>query len=120
MIKASVLEMLEDEVKRGRVERIEALYLKGGFGKCTIYKDRTRHLDTRVYEAGKTVLEVGATIGSHTHLYDSESWTVIAGKVEVNSVVYGPGATITCEKGKKHYCVNLADSESVLRFVKKI
>lgn len=115
----SILEKLEDEVKRGKAKRTEVIGLKGGVGKATIYTDTIQHPDPRSYEAGKTVLDDGATIGVHEHSNDSETWTVLQGEIEVNSEKYGPGKTIVCKQGGHHYAKNIANGKSVIRFVKR-
>lgn len=115
----SILEKLEDEVRKGRVERTEVMGLKDGVGRCVIYADTIQHPDSRVYASGKIALDEGAIIGIHRHFTDSETWTVLQGKIEVNSKKYGPGQTITC-KDDHHYAKNIAKGKSVMRFVKRM
>lgn len=93
--------------------------LKGGKGKCIIYTDKCTHPDPRVYEAGKILMRQGASIGEHTHEDDWEEYTVLAGMVTSDQKVYFPGDTMVCQKGGSHSVENIADGESVLRFVKR-
>lgn len=110
---------LEKMALEGRISKRVELNLKGGLGVCAVYTDIVKHPDSRVTVAGKIVMGEGATIGMHPHDNDSETYTVLSGRVMSNGVVYGPGNTMVCQKGESHDCVNLADGESILRFVKR-
>lgn len=110
---------LEEMASKGQVSKRIEQNLKGGLGVCTVYTDLMKHSDQRVSVAGKIVMEYGATIGTHQHTEDSETYTVLAGKVQSNGKIYSPGESMICSKGKSHNCVNLAKCESVLRFVKR-
>ncbi len=115
-----LIESLDRGVDEGKLRRRLVVHLKNGFYSCAVYTDQVKHPDTRVYEAGKIVMERFATIGVHAHEKDSEEYTVLAGKVISNGVVYGPGQTMICKKGETHSCTNVASGESVLRFVKRM
>lgn len=84
-----------------------------------IYPDKTKHPDTRVHASGRIALYKGQSIPRHTHNDDSEEYTVIVGRVEVNGREYGPGENVRCEKGDSHYCKNLHSELSIIRFVKR-
>lgn len=114
-----ILEKLEDELARGQVERTPEKNLKNGVGRVDVYKDTIRHPDKRVYESGKIVLYQRSSIGFHMHFDDSEVYTVLSGSIEIDGETHGPGDAVECEKGSGHYCKNLADGKSVIRFVKK-
>ena len=110
---------LEKMALEGRIFRQVKPNLKGGLGVCVVYTDRVKHPDSRVTDAGKVLMGDGATIAMHPHDNDSETYTVLSGRVMSNGVVYGPGDTMVCKKGEMHDCINLADGESVLQFVKR-
>lgn len=112
-------EMLEKHLKEGKVERTEVIGLKGGEGRVDIYKDKAKHKDSRIWESGNLLLSRGAIIGMHTHDDDSETLTILDGKVEINGKEYMPGEVFYCNRGEYHDCKNLADSESIVGFVKR-
>ena len=103
----------------GKLRRRDEVALKGGKGMCIIYTDKCKHSDPRVYEAGKILMREGATIGEHAHENDWEEYTVLAGMVTCEREVYFPGDTMVCRTGKSHSVENIAEGESVLRFVKR-
>lgn len=110
---------LEKMALKGRILKKVEPNLKGGRGVCTVYTDLTKHPDQRVTVAGKIVMGYRATIGRHRHDDDSETYTVLSGMVESNGEWYGPGETMVCNKGETHDCINQAEGESILRFVKR-
>lgn len=117
-IAAELIRNLDQMASEGRLLKRYEECLKGGIGKCMVYTD-TVLSKKEGYDSGNIVMRRGATIGEHAHPEDEETYTVIAGKVRSGSKVYYPGDTMTCRKGDSHSCVNLADGESVLRFVKR-
>lgn len=114
-----LIKSLEQMALEGRISKRVEPNLKDGLGLCVVYTDLIEHPDKRVSVAGKIVMGYGATIGIHRHTVDSEIYTVLAGKVQSNGKIYGPGESMICNKGEAHNCVNLAKGESVLRYVKR-
>lgn len=106
---------LEGKAVNGELNREKVWCLKGGRGWAIIYHDVR---NPEGLESGYIVLEEGSSIGSHTHEKDSESYTVVSGKVEINGCIYMAGETATCQTGTRHYCKNL-DIVSIIRFVKR-
>lgn len=122
MNKAATIKLirsLNEGVLKGKLRREEVEHLKGGLGKCTVFTDKVKHPDSRVYSSGKIVMNRFSSIGYHKHEDDWEEYTVLAGKVQCGSRLYFPGETMVCKKGESHSCLNAADGESVLRFVKR-
>lgn len=114
-----LIKRLEQMASEGKLLKRCENGLKGGVGNCVVYTDVIVHPDRRVTESGKIVMERGATIGEHAHVYDSEEYTVLSGVVRSGDKDYFPGETMKCNKGESHFCANLFDGESVLRFVKR-
>ena len=115
-----LVENLEKMASEGKLLKRCENGLKGGVGKCAVYTDIIAHPDQRVSDSGKIVLECGATIGEHAHVDDWEEYTVLSGVVRSSDgYYYFPGETMTCYKGESHFCANVFDGESVLRFVKR-
>lgn len=111
--------VLDEMAENGQFVKESAQNLKGGVGRCYVYKETKQFTDKRITTAGNIVMEYGSTIGMHEHLTDSEIYTVIIGWVCSNDKIYGPGETMVCNKGESHDCMNLNDGESILRFVKR-
>lgn len=116
---AKLIMSLNEGVLKGKLQREDVNNLKGGLGMCIVYTDKVQHPDSRVYASGKTVLKRFSSIGQHAHEDDWEEWTVLAGKVMSGNKIYLPGQTMVCKKGESHSCLNVADGESVIRFVKR-
>ncbi len=114
-----LIRSLNEGVLKGKLRREEEKPLKGGIGKCTVFTDKFKHPDSRVCASGKIVMNRFSSIGQHEHTEDWEEYTVLAGKVSSGGKVYLPGQTMVCKKGESHSCLNVADGESVLRFVKR-
>lgn len=111
--------VLDEMAENGQFVKESAPNLKGGWGRCYVYKETKQFTDKSVTTAGNIVMMYGSTIGTHEHLTDSETYTVICGCVYSNGDVYYPGETMVCKKGESHYCANIVAGESVLRFVKR-
>lgn len=113
-----IKEILENEVAAGKVTRKEHIGLKGGTGEVIVYTDTKS--DTGTYESGTILMERGSSIGAHMHSEDSESYTVLEGMIACgDGIIYHKGDTHYCEKGKEHFCINLAEGESVIEFAKR-
>ena len=108
---------LERKAKLGEVKRFESFNLKGGCGKVIVYTD---NIPQKVYakETGHIIMSEKSFIGKHQHLYDSETWTILKGIVQINGIIYQEGDHHTCHQGNEHYCINCADGESIIEFVK--
>lgn len=119
MVTAKLIRSLNEGVLEGKLQRKDVENLKDGLGRCTVFTDTVEHQDPRVYASGKIVMNRFSSIGQHEHTDDWEEYTVLAGKVMSGNEIYLPGQTMTCKKGESHSCLNVADGESVLRFVKR-
>lgn len=119
MVTAKLIRSLNEGVLKGKLQRKDVKDLKGGLGTCTVFTDMFKHPDPRVYASGKIVMNRFSSIGQHEHTDDWEEYTVLAGKVMSGNEIYLPGQTMVCKKGESHSCLNVADGESVLRFVKR-
>lgn len=116
-------EMLERKVSSGDFSRSEHQNLHGGKGKCIIYTSvalSKKDIDSKIYESGVICLEKGASIGEHFHYKDSETYHILTGEIEYNGKTYRAGDIVVCEKDTSHYCINLADGETKLRYDKKL
>lgn len=109
---------LEKMVAEGKVLKEEHKNLRGGYGKVTIYKDLRQYPIENIYEAGWIILSPESAIGTHQHVTDEETYTVLFGKVESNGKILKPEEECKCKIGESHNCENLSSNESIVRFVK--
>ncbi len=110
-------EILEQQLEQKLVKLHIEDCLKGGNGRCYIYKDVTPSAPWES-ESGKIVIEEGASIGFHYHDVDSETYTVLKGTVEINGKIYHVGDSVICPKGQGHNAINCGFGDAILGFSK--
>lgn len=99
-------------IKECSVDKINGL--KDGNGITTvinIHEKEDFNEKGRLY--GVSIIEVGGSIGYHTHDGDQETYFILEGKGEYNDngkiCVIGPGDVTICKNGDSHGLKNIGD-----------